>query len=300
MGEARQTCRASPLHTPASMTQRKHPLALILLAAALACGSAFGQANPATASPRTDYQEHKSIACYDALPAGDARTACQLDLHLPAGKPGYATVVWFHGGGLTGGKREIPPGLQGQGIGVIGASYRLGPQAKSPAYIEDAAAAVAWVFKNIERLGGDPARIYVSGASAGGYLATMVGLDKRYLQQHGIDADRIAGLIPLSGHAITHFTIRRERGQPEHQAVVDELAPLFHVRKTAPPLLIVTGDRDKEILGRYEENAYFWRMLKVVGHPRVALLELKGFDHGGMVEPALPHLLRFVAGKVPD
>ncbi|MEM7314177.1 MAG: alpha/beta hydrolase, partial [Planctomycetota bacterium] len=68
----------------------------------------------------------------------------------------------------------------------------------------------------------------------------------------------------------------------------------FHVRKDCPPILLVTGDRDLEMLGRYEENAYFWRMLKVVGHPDAELHELQGFNHGQMAVPAHPLLIRFV------
>jgi len=75
----------------------------------------------------------------------------------------------------------------------------------------------------------------------------MVGLDKRWLQAHALDADQLAGLIPFSGHAITHFTIRKERGIGGKQAVVDEFAPIYHVRKEAPPLLLITGDRDIEL-----------------------------------------------------
>jgi Dipeptidyl aminopeptidases/acylaminoacyl-peptidases len=138
--------------------------------------------------------------------------------------------------------------------------------------------------------------VIVSGHSAGGYLAAMVGLDKRWLAAHDIDADSLAGLAPYSGHAITHFTIRKERGIPGTQPVVDDLAPLFHVRGDAPPILLVTGDRDMELLGRYEETAYLWRMLKEAGHQNVELFELEGYDHGQMAEPAHPLLLRFIQG----
>ena len=95
-----------------------------------------------------------------------------------------------------GGGGQLPTASQGKGAG----------------YIEDAAAAVAWTFKNIETYGGSPRRIYVSGHSAGGYLTSMVGLDKRWLAAHKVDADALAGLIPYSGHTITHFTVRAERG----------------------------------------------------------------------------------------
>jgi hypothetical protein len=125
----------------------------------------------------------------------------------------------------------------------------------------------------------------------------MVGLDRRWLSVHGVSADDLAGLAPFSPHAITHFTIRAERGMRETQPVIDDMAPLFHVRKEAPPILLVTGDREREMLGRYEENAYFWRMLKVAGHEQVELVELKGFDHGGMAEPAFPLLLRWIRDR---
>jgi acetyl esterase/lipase len=222
------------------------------------------------------------------------RERCRLDVYLPEGTNGFATVVWFHGGGLTGGNRAIPKELQEKGIAVVAANYRLSPKVKSPAYIEDAAAAVAWTFRHIAQYGGATNRIFVSGHSAGGYLTSMIGLDKRWLAAEGIDANAIAGLIPFSGHCITHFTIRAERGIPGTQAIVDDLAPLYHVRKDAPPLLLITGERNLELLGRYEENAYLWRMMKEVGHSNTELLELDGFDHGQMAEPAHALLTRFI------
>ena len=216
-----------------------------------------------------------------------------LDIYYPVEKDSFATVVWFHGGGLTSGNKEIPDALKEKGIAVVGVNYRFSPKVKSPAYIEDAAAAVAWVFKNIKSYGGDPSLIFVSGHSAGGYLASMVGLDKNYLQKHNIDANNIAGLIPFSGHTITHFTIREERGIPGTQPIVDSLAPLFHVRADAPPLLLITGDRELEMLGRYEENAYMMRMMKVAGHEDTRIYEMDGYGHG-MTEPAFPLLLKEV------
>lgn len=228
-----------------------------------------------------------------------ARERCRLDLYRPTDAKDFATVVWFHGGGLTNGNKEIPRQLKERGFAVVGATYRLHPQAKSPEYIEDAAAAVAWTFKNIESHGGSRKKIYVSGSSAGGYLTAMIGLDKRWLAAHNIDANEIAGLIPFSGQMITHFTIRKERGISDRTPVVDELAPQYHVRKDAPPLLLITGDRELEILGRYEENAYLARMMKLAGHTQTTLLELDGFNHGEMAEPAFPLLLRHLRGEKP-
>ena len=222
---------------------------------------------------------------------------CVLDLYRPVGKKGFATVVWFHGGGLRGGNKAVPWQLQKKGIAVVAVNYRLFPKVKCPAYIEDAAAAVAWTFNNIQRYGGDPGAVHVSGHSAGGYLTSMVGLDKSYLAPHGIDADRIASLVPFSGHTITHFTPREERGISDKRAIVDKFAPLFHVRKDSPPLVLITGDRELELLGRYEENAYLWRMMQVAGHDETELHELGGFNHGEMAAPAFGILLKVVSGK---
>lgn len=222
------------------------------------------------------------------------KSRCRLDVYYPSNARSFATVVWFHGGGLKGGKRSIPEGLKNEGIGVVAVNYRLHPKVHSPAYVEDAAAAVAWTFQHIEEFGGSQDQIFVSGHSAGGYLTSMVGLDKRWLNAHEIDADQIAGLIPYSGHTITHFTVRAERGIDGKQPIIDDMAPLYHVRSAAPPLLLITGDRELEMLGRYEENAYLWRMMQVVEHPDTTIFELDGYNHGQMAEPAHPLLLRFV------
>ena len=255
----------------------------------LICGCAMAQQTYVTETNIAYYPE--SVSRADAYLASQ----CKLDVYYPKGKTNVATIIWFHGGGLTGGDKEIPAALKEKGYAVVGVKYRLSPKVKAPAYIEDAAAAVAWVFQNIGNYGGSDKLIFVSGHSAGGYLGMMITLDKQYLAKYNIDANNIAALIPFSGQAITHFTIRQERGIKDFQPVIDEYAPLYHVRADAPPMLLITGDREKEMLGRYEENAYLNRMMKMAGHQRTTLFELEGFDHGGMPEPAFPLLLKEVA-----
>ncbi|TWT58306.1 Carboxylesterase NlhH [Thalassoglobus neptunius] len=241
------------------------------------------------------YRTEKEIFYRDSEGASELeRERCKLDIYFPENLKNFPTVVWFHGGGLKGGNRFIPSELKDQGIAVVAVNYRLYPKVKAPAYIEDAAAAVAWVFENIADYGGSPEKIFVSGHSAGGYLTSMIGLDKSWLEAHQIDADDIAGLIPFSGHTITHMTVREERGIPQQQPIVDDLAPLYHVRADAPPLLLITGDRELEMLGRYEENAYMWRMMQVAGHQQTTLFELDGYNHGGMAHPAHPLMLKFI------
>lgn len=267
----------------------------------LTAPTVLAQAAPVTPVPTDEalspgYAVDRGIAYRPELAADDeyARQMCVLDVYHPIDKPGFATVVWFHGGGLYSGHREVPLKLRAQGIAVIAVEYRLHPRVTSPTYIEDAAAATAWTFGNIAEYGGDPDAIYLAGHSAGGYLTNMVGLDKRWLAAHDVDADRLAGLVPYSGHTITHFTVRKERGIPRHQAVVDDLAPLYHVRPDAPPIVLTTGDRDLEMMGRYEENAYLQIMLRSAGHPQVELHEIQGHNHIEMVRPSHRILLKNV------
>ena len=115
----------------------------------------------------------------------------------------------------------------------------------------------------------------------------MLAMDKQWLAKHGIEAGRIAGVLPLSPQVITHFKIRDERGIKDTEVVVDEFAPIRHISKDLPPIVVITGDRELEMLGRYEENAYFVRMMKLVGNTRIKLFELAGFGHSPMKNPGL-------------
>lgn len=228
-----------------------------------------------------------------------AAERCFLDLYRPDGKQGYATVVWFHGGGLTGGQKEIPEELKNKGFAVAGVNYRLTPRATVADCVDDAAAAAAWVVRHIADYGGDPRKVFIAGHSAGGYLTSMIGLDKRWLARYGIDPDTtFVALIPYSGQVVTHFARRRELGIPDTQPVVDEMAPLMYVRPDCVPILILTGDREREMLGRYEENAYFRRMMRVAGHRDVELREFDGFDHGQMPQAGHFVAVRYIRERL--
>jgi acetyl esterase/lipase len=225
---------------------------------------------------------------------------CVLDLYYPKGAKNFPTVVWFHGGGLTEGHRELPEQLMNKGYAIVGVEYRLSPKVTAPAYIEDAAAATAWVFQHIQEYGGSDKLIFLSGHSAGGYLDLMITLNKNYLAKYNIDANNVAALIPFSPQTITHFTIRRERGIGPLQPVIDSFAPLYYVRKDAPPMLLVTGDRNLELYGRYEENAYLYRMMLLNGSTTTTLYELQGYDHGGMAAVAFPLLIKEVDKRTKE
>ena len=201
---------------------------------------------------------------------------------------------------VEGGGKHVPEMFMNQGFAVVAVNYRLSPKAQNPAYTEDAAAAVAWAYKHIEEYGGSPRRVFVTGHSAGGYLTLMVGLDKSYLQEYGVDADSIAAYLPISGQTVTHFTIRKERSLPEGIPVIDQYAPCNKARKDTPPFVLITGDRNLEMADRYEENALLASVLKNIGNKKVSLYELQGFDHGQVYVPGCCLVANYIRNFIAD
>ncbi len=225
------------------------------------------------------YKTGEALSPYEA-------ERCLLDLYLPAGAQNFPTLVWLHGGGITAGSKdgphqpEIARHFAQAGIAVASISYRLSPKAKFPAYIEDTAAAFAWVKKHIAEHGGDANRVFLGGHSAGAYLALMAGLDDQYLAAQGLKLTDIAGLVPVAGQTLTHYTIRQERGLPKNRLIADAAAPLNHARKDAPPMLILYADKDMAL--RAEENELLAAALRQEGHTHLTVKKIKNRDHGSV------------------
>lgn len=223
-----------------------------------------------------------------------AKERLKLDIHYDEEGKNLPVIVWFHGGGLTQGEKEMPKKLKDKGFVVVGVNYRLLPNVSIDKTLDDAAESLAWITKNIGKYGGDSKKIVVSGHSAGGYITLMLALDRKWLARYGVDANDMAGYVPFSGQAISHYSYRKMLGIDNLQPTIDEYAPLFWVRKDCPPMELIVGDRELELFGRYEENAYLWRMMKLIGNTTTNIYELDGHDHGGMVAPGFNILERFV------
>tara|TARA_Y100000385_G_scaffold257029_1_gene283936 strand:+ start:1477 stop:2313 length:837 start_codon:yes stop_codon:yes gene_type:complete len=216
---------------------------------------------------------------------------CVLDVYFPKSNENLPTLIYFHGGGLKRGNKYIPEYLKEKGIIVVAVNYRFYPEVSVKEIIDDGAMAVKWVYDHIIDYGGNQNKIFLSGHSAGGYIISMLGLDESYLKNVGLNPKQIAGLIPLSGHTITHMTAREEIGIGPKQPIIDKMAPIYHVKENTPPYIMITGDRELELLGRYEENAYMQRMMRISGNKKTELHEIQGYGHM-MVYPAIPILLR--------
>lgn len=175
----------------------------------------------------------------------------KLDVYVPAGRAEakLPVVVFFYGGGWVDGSRAdyafAGRAFAGQGFVAVVADYRLVPQVRFPAFVQDAALAVKWVRDTIANHGGDPARIALSGHSAGAYIAAMLALDTRFLSEAGVDPAIVRGAALLSGPADFYpFTEARGRDALGQWPRPLETQPISFARANAPPLLLMHGTAD--------------------------------------------------------
>lgn len=240
------------------------------------------------------------ISYYDEAALKEAddyqKEQCKLDVIYPTNRPGFATVVWFHGGGLTAGEGCFPV-FKNQEIARVAVSYRLSPKGELPCFLDDAAASTAWVIRNIEKYGGDPKKVFIAGHSAGGYLAAMIGMDPKWLAKQNLSNKQIAGIIPVSGQMTTHFLVKKLRGDSGDslRPLIDEYAPLYYASKEIPPICLIVGDRRIEWKCRVEENDLLAATLRNLGNPFVEFYEMGGLDHGTVYDGAVVIIPQFIS-----
>jgi acetyl esterase/lipase len=240
-----------------------------------------------TLSAAVELIETKQVNYRPTATADETMKArCQLDVYQAKGATDLPILLWFHGGGLTGGSKDSEEtvaaarALAQRGVIVVTVNYRLSPQVKYPAYIEDAAAAFQWVHQHAQDYGGSVKKIFLGGHSAGGYLVLMLGSDQRWLATHQLVITEIAGVISLSGQTVTHYTVRAERGLSDTTIVVDQAAPLFYASAPCPPQLILYAEKDMEM--RVEENMLYLAARKKAGRKEVTGQQVKDRDHGSI------------------
>ncbi len=196
-------------------------------------------------TPHTAYTENRDIAYGD----GPRR---KLDVYRPVSlaSDGKAPVVVFiYGGSWREGDkadyRFVADALTARGIVTVIADYRLFPEVSYPDFLDDSAAAVAWTFREIARYGGDPARIFVTGHSAGAYNAAMVAFDPRWLKPYGLEPRRLRGFVGLAGPY--NFLPIQDEGVKEvfhWPATPLDSQPIEHVTSASIPSLLIAANHD--------------------------------------------------------
>jgi acetyl esterase/lipase len=209
----------------------------------------------------TDVQRNTDIA-YGALPRQ------RLDIYRPArADAARPVIVFWYGGAWTEGARAqyrfVGTALAQLGYFVVLPDYRLYPEVRFPAFLDDGASAVHWVQQHIAQYGGDAQRLVLMGHSAGAYMASMLLADSQYLQRAQVDSNRIVGLIAMSGP----FNLT-----PNTASLNAIFAPPYSVadwRVTAqqkhatPPALLMHGLDDQLVLSAVSER--FATQLRALG-----------------------------------
>ena len=272
------------------------PVALLCLVT-LALGACSSVASLNARVPRTGYSLHAD----QPYATGPAQT---LDIYVPDGlKAPAPIIIFFHGGGWQtrlGAKKDYlfaAQGLVARGYVVVTPAYRQWPDVVFPAFVEDGATAVAWVFAHGASYGGDLSRVYVMGHSAGAHIAALLALDGHYLANRGIDRSRLAGLIGLAGAydflPIEGVTFKMIFDTANQDPALSQ--PISFVTPGAPPALLATGDDDTVVLPR--NSVSLARRLAASGN-KVVLKHYPGLGHDDIVlalspalTPGLPPLL---------
>ena len=248
----------------------------------------------------TEYIEHKNIS-YTQSSDAYAKERCKLDIRIPKDAKNFATLVYFHGGGISAGNKHYPFSIYANTskqptYAVVTVAYRLSPKIKAHQAIDDAAEAIAWVINNIEKYGGDKTKVFVSGHSAGGYLSGMVAFAPKYLAKYGIKNTDLAGSILLSGQVTTHFRVRKDLGDtsPQFLPKIDELSILGNASNKVSPVCLILGDRRIEFPERVEENELLYSVVRKLDTGYIEFYELQGLTHGSVAYGYAPITEAFI------
>lgn len=216
----------------------------------------------------------------------------KLDI-FPAEKAGAPVLVYFHGGyWRSGGKEQnghFAELFVARGATVVVAGYDLAPSVTVTDIVRQARSAVAWVYRNISKYGGDPAKLHIAGISAGGHLVAMALAND--WQKEGLPRDIIKGATAITGvydlDAVLHIAVNQEiRLTPE---AARENSPLLHPPRPGAPLIVAVGGSEPE--GWRRQSRDFFNLCRERGID-CQFIEIPGGHHYSMglelIDPASP------------
>jgi acetyl esterase/lipase len=178
----------------------------------------------------------------------------KLDIYMPRERSGPLPIVMFvHGGSWQEGNKHpyafVGRALAAKGFMAMVMNYRLFPESRYPAFVEDVDFALRWAQENGESLGGNPDKLFAMGHSAGAYNIAQAVLDERYAATRA----KLAGVVTLAGPfdflpLDSRITIKVFGEVPD----LPDTQPVNHSRTDAPPFLILHGSADTTV---YPKNA---------------------------------------------
>ena len=179
----------------------------------------------------------------------------RLDVYVPRAKPAQSpapVVVFFYGGRWQQGERAsylfVAEALTAQGFVVVVPDYRVYPAVQYPGFLDDGVRAVAWTKREIARFGGDPARVFLMGHSAGAHIAAMLAYDEEFLAREGLRRADVRGVIGLAGpYDFLPLTDADLVGVFSAAPSLEATQPIRYVHGGEPPSLLITGDADTTV-----------------------------------------------------
>ncbi|MFQ6030971.1 MAG: alpha/beta hydrolase [Dehalococcoidia bacterium] len=175
----------------------------------------------------------------------------KLDVYLPDSEPSrpVPVLIFWHGGYWMLGHKDtlgfMAPSITGAPALLVVPGYRLAPEAKYPEPVDDCRRALAWVYQNIARYGGDPNRIFVGGHSAGGHLAALVTLQRDQLQRFELPQNIVKACFSVSGvFDVADAPLERREAFLVSDDQADEASPLHNTVGNTVPFFLEIGEND--------------------------------------------------------
>lgn len=209
-----------------------------------------------------------------------------LDVYVPEEMtPPARVVVFFYGGAWRSGSREyyrfLGQALTTSGFVVVIPDYRVAPDVRFPAFVEDGARAVRWVRETIASYGGDPDDIWLMGHSAGAHIGALIVTDDHYLAAAGVPRESIRGFVGLAGpYAVDplKYAITRDAFAGLETAAAAQ--PMTYVEGDEPPMLLLHGARDETV---WPVNTHaFARRVNAAGG-RAEVIDVPDAGHIGLL-----------------
>jgi acetyl esterase/lipase len=212
----------------------------------------------------------------------------KLDIYTPKGAAPKATVVFIYGGSWTSGTKSLyrflGQAFAARGYQLVVADYRLYPQVRYPAFVEDSAQALAWTKSNIAAHGGDPSKLILMGHSAGAYNVMMLAVDPQWMAPHGLKPGDALGVIAAAGPL--SFNPRETASTKDIFATAGDINAARPVKLAAsgaagaPPLFLMHGTADTTVMSHNSQN-----MTNAVNEQggRATLKLYEGVSHLGVI-----------------
>lgn len=203
----------------------------------------------------------RQLQCFKQIAYGRSPRQC-LDVYCPttftALRP-LPVALFFYGGRWDSGSKDdylfVAEALASRGCVVVIADYRLYPEVKFPALMQDPASAFAWVKQHIAEYAGNPEKVFVIGHSAGAQLAAMLALNPDYLRMVGLQPQQMAGMVGLAGpYDFLPLTCARLKAIFAPEALEWTAQPIRFVGGHHPPMLLLVGLRDTVVWPRNTYN----------------------------------------------